>query len=169
MFLNVISQVQDCGYHQTLMISSHWPEGTKKPRQQKWILSEWPSAIVKNGKGEITPWPFWESHNEQGLYLLAKGTTVWVITPFSFTQCQRRLPFEILTSSQIRTRLKYTCSVSWTGCSFPSPETNLSRSYTLQRPAIPIPHHLKLSSHWKRKMVGKIFRIQLCRPWFFFH
>lgn len=116
MFLNVISQVPDCGYHQTLMISSHWPERTKKPQQQKWILSEWPSAIVKNGKGEITPWPFWESHNEQGLYLLAKGTTVWVITPFSFTQCQRRLPFEILTSSQIRTRLKCTCSVPRTGC-----------------------------------------------------
>lgn len=31
----------------------------------------------------------------------------------------------------------------------------------------PSPYHLKLSSHWKRKMVGKIFRIQLCGPWFF--
>jgi hypothetical protein len=33
-------------------------------------------CYCKGWKGEITPWPFWESHNEQGLYLLAKGTTV---------------------------------------------------------------------------------------------
>lgn len=51
-----------------------------------------------------------------------------------------------------------------TGCPFPSPATNLSRSYTLQRSAIPSPHHLKLSSHWKRKMVGNILGFNSVGP-----
>lgn len=147
------------------MISSPWSEENKKPQQHKWRnSSRMAICYCKRWKGEITPWPFWESHNEQGLYLLAKSTTVWVITPISFTQCQRRLPFEILTSSQIRTRLKYTCSVPWTGCPFPSPATNLSRSYTTVEISIPSPHHFKLSSHWKRKMVGNILGLNYVCP-----
>lgn len=82
----------------------------------------------------------------------------------SFTQCQSRLPFEILTSSQKRTRFKYTCSVSWTGCP-PSPTTNLSRSYNCRETSIPSPHHLKLSSHWKRKMVGNILGLNYVCPY----
>lgn len=82
----------------------------------------------------------------------------------SFTQCQRRLPFEILTSGQKRTRFKYTCSVSWTAPLSPSPTTNLSRSYNCRDTSIPSPHHLKLSSHWKRKTVGNILGLNYVCP-----
>lgn len=84
----------------------------------------------------------------------------------SFTQCQRRLPFEILTSSQKRTRFKYTCSVSWT-VPLPSPTTNLSRSYNCRETSIPSPHHLKLSSHWKRKTVGNILGLNYVCPYLY--
>lgn len=82
----------------------------------------------------------------------------------SFTQCQRRLPFEILTSGQKRTRFKYTCSVSWPECP-PSPTTNLSRSYNCRETSMPSPHHLKLSSHWKIKTVGNILGLNYVCPY----
>lgn len=141
-----------------------WSEGNKRLQRQEWRNnSRMAICYCKGCKGEITPRPCWESHNEQELYLLAKSTTVWVITPISFTQCQRRLPFEILTSSQIRARFKYTCNVSWTGCPSPAPQPTFQEATTAEI-SIPSPHHFKLSSHWKRKMVGNILGLNYVCP-----
>ena len=57
----------------------------------------------------------------------------------SFTQCQRRLPFEILTSSQKRTRFKYTCSESGPECPPPAPQPTFPEATTAERPASPLP------------------------------
>lgn len=82
----------------------------------------------------------------------------------SFTQCQRRLPFEILTSSQKGpgSNIHAVCH----GQSAPPiPTTNLSRSYNCRETSIPSPHHLKLSSHWKRKTVGNILGLNYVCPY----
>lgn len=156
--------MQGCGCHQTLM--TYTAVKGKQETSTTGVEESFQNVICccEGWKGEMSPWPFWESHNEQELYLLAESTPVWVITLISFTQCQGRLPFEILASSQIRTQLKYTCSVSWTGCPFPSPATNLSRSYTTAEISFPSPHHFKLNSHWKRKMVGNILGLNCVCP-----
>lgn len=98
------------------------------------IIPEQPSAIVKDARGKLL---CWECHNEQELYLLAKSTTVWVITPISFTQCQRTLPFEILTSSQIRTRSNIHAMCHGQGA-LPSPQPTFQEA-TVLTSASPLP------------------------------
>lgn len=128
-------------------------------------LPEQPSAIEKDAGGEIPPGllgvPQWTRTSSAGQeYNCMSHHSV------SFTQCQRRLPFEILTSSQKGpgSNIHAVCH----GQSAPSsdPQPTFRGATTARRgTSIPSPHHLKLSSRWKRKTVGnKRFRIKLHLP-----
>lgn len=56
----------------------------------------------------------------------------------SFTQCQRRLPFEILISGQKRTRFKHTCRCHGQ-CPSPAPQPTFQEATTAERAASPLP------------------------------
>lgn len=120
------------------------------------MVPEWPSAFVKDAGGEI-PFPALLGV-PQWTRTLSAGQEYNCMShhSISFTQCQRRLPFEILTSGQKKDPVQIYMQCVMDRVPPPSPTTNLSRSYNCRDTSIPSPHHLKLSSHWKRKTVGNI-------------
>lgn len=149
--------------HTTLMTSTVVREKQELQQQSGEIIPEWPSAIVKDAGGEITPGPAGSATMDKN-FIYWPRVQLYESSLYFFHAMPERLPFEILTSSQKRTRFRYTCSVSWTECPLPRPTTNLSRSYHCRETSIPSPHHLKLSSHWKRKTVGKILGLNCICP-----
>lgn len=108
--------------------------------------------------------PCWECHNGQELYLLAKSTTVWVITLFLSRNARGDFLLKFwATAKKDSVQIYMQCVMG--RVSLPTPTTNLSRSYHYRETSIPSPHHLKLSSHWKRKMVGHILGLHYTCPY----
>lgn len=107
--------------------------------------------------------PCWESHNGQELYLLAKSTTVWVITLVLSRNAKGDFLLKFWPAAK-KGPGSHIHAVCHGQSAPPQPTTNLSRSYNCRETSIPSPHHLKLSSHWKRKTVGNILGLNYVCP-----
>lgn len=141
--------------HTTLMTSTAVREKQELQQQSGDIIPQWPSAIEKDAGREIPPGPAGSATMDKN-FIYWPRVQLYESSLYFFHAMPEETSFCNSDQQPKRTQFKYTCDVSWAECPLPRPTTNLSRSYRCRETSIPSPHHLKLSSHWKRKMVGNV-------------
>ena len=103
------------------------------------MVPEWPSAFVKDAGGEI-PFPALLGV-PQWTRTLSAGQEYNCMShhSISFTQCQRRLPFEILTSGQKKDPVQIYMQCVMDRVPPPAPQPTFPEATTAETPASPLP------------------------------